>query len=263
LLADYLEAGGNLILAGTRQVTPTNSFSGVFNFFPSDFAYSYLNLAGVEFPDVFNTEFVGGDAVDDPFDDFSLDTSRVNRIPFPPIDNEGRLPGIGVLIPVDENEVIFEYRAVNPDTSLFHGRPIALIHHADTYNSAILEFPLFYVLEPSSFEIVRLVLEEFGEIPVGIDPDEPTLPEKTELLQNYPNPFNSTTVFKYRLAESGRVELAVFNILGQKVATLVNTEKNAGEYRVQWDAESVPSGVYFARLITENEQKCIKLLLLK
>jgi hypothetical protein len=74
------------------------------------------------------------------------------------------------------------------------------------------------------------------------------LPTAFALHQNYPNPFNPVTTIRYDLPVTGRVALEVYNILGQKVRTLVNEIQDAGFKSVQWDAGNVASGVYFCRL---------------
>ncbi len=73
-------------------------------------------------------------------------------------------------------------------------------------------------------------------------------PEAFSLSQNYPNPFNPSTTIRYTLDQSGLVSLNVYNILGQKVAELINGVRPAGSYTVNWDASSVSSGMYYYRL---------------
>jgi len=75
-----------------------------------------------------------------------------------------------------------------------------------------------------------------------------TLPAECALEQNFPNPFNPTTTIAYQIPTAGTVYLAVYNTLGQHVATLVQGEQAAGDHVVQFDAKSLSSGVYFYRL---------------
>ena len=73
-------------------------------------------------------------------------------------------------------------------------------------------------------------------------------PNNFSLEQNYPNPFNPKTVISYKLAMNSDVELSIFNLLGQKVTTLVNKKQQAGSYQVEWDASGFTSGVYLYKL---------------
>lgn len=81
---------------------------------------------------------------------------------------------------------------------------------------------------------------------------ETNIPREIFLDQNYPNPFNPSTTIPYGLNEASNVELIVYDMLGRKIQTLVTGYKNPGRYNVKFNAESLSSGVYFYRLVTDN-----------
>ncbi|MBU1095932.1 MAG: T9SS type A sorting domain-containing protein [Bacteroidetes bacterium] len=94
------------------------------------------------------------------------------------------------------------------------------------------------------------------------------IPTEFTLVQNYPNPFNPTTVIKYAITEPSQVKLSVYDITGQKIATLVNTVQEAGNYRVTWNStnnygQSVAAGVYIYRLEAGSFVSTKKMMLVK
>ena len=102
-------------------------------------------------------------------------------------------------------------------------------------------------------------------VPEAIEPDvRGGIPSQYELYQNYPNPFNPVTRIRFALPKAGEVRLDIFNMLGEKVKTLVHGRKTAGYYTVEFDAGSLPSGVYFYRLQAGSTiVKVRKMVLLK
>ncbi len=98
---------------------------------------------------------------------------------------------------------------------------------------------------------------------LGVDDGENQIPESFSLKQNYPNPFNASTVIEFAVTNPGEIELSVYNVLGQKVASLAKGHHDAGEYSVTWNANDVPSGVYFARVESADHSENIKMVLLK
>jgi hypothetical protein len=104
--------------------------------------------------------------------------------------------------------------------------------------------------------IVTEVESQNGEIPVNYS-----------LSQNYPNPFNPITKIQYSIPQSSRVVIKVFDILGSEIETLVNEEKPAGIYELNWNAVSaaggLPSGVYFYQLRAGDYTSVKKMLLIK
>jgi len=93
--------------------------------------------------------------------------------------------------------------------------------------------------------------------------DQPLLPDQFALYQNYPNPFNPTTTIEFYLGRRQEVTLTVYNLLGEKVETLVNAKLDIGSHSVVWDGGDYASGLYFYRLDTEDSHKIRKMVLLK
>ena len=105
---------------------------------------------------------------------------------------------------------------------------------------------------------------EFGNFgPLDVKEITDLVPVAFELGQNYPNPFNPSTTIKFSIPESGMVTLRVFNMLGQEVATLLNSEKTAGVYEASFDASALSSGIYFYTLDSKNFSSTKKMVLLK
>ena len=97
---------------------------------------------------------------------------------------------------------------------------------------------------------------------------EKGLPTEYRLEQNYPNPFNPVTTIQYQIPVSGQVKLFIYNLSGQKIRTLVNENKSAGIYHIQWDAkdnmgDAVASGVYVYRIKAEEFVQSRIMLLLR
>jgi hypothetical protein len=103
-----------------------------------------------------------------------------------------------------------------------------------------------------------------GTEPIQTSP----LPQRFILGQNYPNPFNSHTTIPIILAKKSRIQIDIFNVLGQKVRSLLDEERGAGSYNIRWDGKdqfntSLPSGVYIYRLRADNYSISKKMLYLQ
>jgi 5'-nucleotidase len=103
----------------------------------------------------------------------------------------------------------------------------------------------------------RIILTKDGE------EDLLTAPVEFALEQNYPNPFNPTTTIRYSIPEDGNVELKLYDILGNEVATLVNEVKSPGNYAAEFDASTFASGVYIYTIRANNFVQTKKMMLLK
>lgn len=97
----------------------------------------------------------------------------------------------------------------------------------------------------------------------GVEAVSAEVPSEFALHQNYPNPFNPVTTFRYDVKATGRVSLKIFNILGQEVETLVDSDQTAGTYEVRFDASKLTSGVYVYQLRSGNFVQSRKMLLVR
>ncbi|WP_337864565.1 M1 family aminopeptidase [Ignavibacterium sp.] len=131
--------------------------------------------------------------------------------------------------------------------------------------------PIYGAINSMSFDPNNYILKNLS-VTVDVE-DENKLPVNFSLEQNYPNPFNPSTKIRFvnpasslnpvTKGEGTLVTLKVYNILGNEVATLVNEEKPAGVYEVEFNASALSSGIYFYTLITNSFVETKKMLLLK
>ena len=125
------------------------------------------------------------------------------------------------------------------------------------------------IMQPdSSIEIYQGATAKVQDIPTAIENDGNKIVQNFQLRQNYPNPFNPITTINYHLPKSSEVELAVYNLLGQKIRLLVNSRQPAGSYEIEWDGvdgwgNEAASGVYIYRLKTQDRILSKKMILLK
>ena len=117
---------------------------------------------------------------------------------------------------------------------------------------------------------VSAKVRELGSYRLAYGATDPqvSLPKQYELFQNYPNPFNPNTVVKYDLQNAGHVRLTIYNILGQKVITLVDQYQDQGHKAINWDGKDnrqkeVSSGVYFYRIEVNGYVETRKMILIK
>jgi hypothetical protein len=100
--------------------------------------------------------------------------------------------------------------------------------------------------------------QAYRQITLKLSPSDhgassPELPASVTLAQNYPNPFNPTTNIKFELPMNSRVKLEVYNILGERIASVVDKEMSAGRYDVSFDGSRLSSGVYIYKLQVVND----------
>ena len=164
----------------------------------------------------------------------------------------------------------------NPYWDVDGDNPYALLGNSPCINAGTLDLPAGIELpefdlagNPRIYgETIDMGAYEFQGDPQSNDENEIIIPEITQ-ISNYPNPFNPTTTIKLDLAESGRIELVIYNIKGQKVKTLMDAYSTKGHFELIWkgvddNKKKVSSGQYFIKLKVNGKEKAVrKCVLLK
>jgi hypothetical protein len=264
VLEEYLGYGGNVMLVSW---TALQTMAGQLpkNFNSGQFAYDYLHISWAD--ENTSPDFVGANSLDNLYPDVKIDTAK--EVP----SWGNRLKYITKLLPRSDGESIYSFDSAADDTA-WEGKICGVRYLGTNYKTIFLSFPLFYLEKEDAKGLVNKAMEDFSEIPTGIEKDqEEKVPEIITLSQNYPNPFNPSTTLQFRvrsreLREPIPTTLAVYNILGQKVRTLVDEAKVPGEYVVVWDGKDdkgaeVASGVYFYQLKSEGHKLVKKMVLLR
>lgn len=118
---------------------------------------------------------------------------------------------------------------------------------------------------PYSKTMVGAIIDgvTYGSILLDVTKISNEIPTGYILDQNYPNPFNPSTIIKFSLPKSSFVSLKVYNQLGKEISTLVNEKKSTGTYQYVFNANSIPSGIYFYTLQSNGYIETKKMILLK
>lgn len=117
--------------------------------------------------------------------------------------------------------------------------------------------PLFRVATGGQLHVVT------GYVTSVEKEENPALPSDFNVEQNYPNPFNPETTIGYSLPEAGKVTIDIYNVLGQKVLTLLDGQQTAGVHSVHFEGGDLPSGIYFYKIQAGSHSKVMKMMLVK
>lgn len=182
----------------------------------------------------------------------------------------------------EDTTPMFPYRKlyrrynVNNDDSLYYQNDTLFIHYrpkTTNYNDSY--FSIDYVIEKNhgleyyskhySYHGTGFVesYQKTGAALISSISKNKEFPTENILNQNYPNPFNPSTTISYSLPKVGFVQLKVYDLLGREVAILVNKEQVKGNYKINFDASHLTSGIYFYKLQTGNFIETKKLILLR
>ncbi len=158
---------------------------------------------------------------------------------------------------------------------LFGPIPVKLLSTENTFWIAEDNWVVLDIIPTNQIDLSLLGIDPFS-IPglkteiidniVSVD-EEPSIPQAINLYQNYPNPFNPSTTIKFRIPEYEFVSLKIYDLLGNEIATLVNEEKPAGNYEVEFQSavgnKELASGIYYYQLRAGNNTETKKMLMLK
>ncbi len=235
----YLDNGGDMIMAGSAFWTGITD---------TTFLYNYLNLTNRR---VSPTQLLRGEA-DDPIGNNQYLSLTVAGAP--QVD----------LVNTDRNEPSFKFLGQTGYGAYRHNYGYKLVFFTFGFNDILNDNASFLTSET----VLSRTLDWFTNTATGIEEPAGFVPSVTTLYPNYPNPFNPTTMIRFDLEKSGPSELAIYDLLGRKIKTLVSDNLAAGSYRLQWDGtnaagEQVGSGVYFYRLTGDALAMTRKMILVR
>jgi len=136
------------------------------------------------------------------------------------------------------------------------------------YKTFVLNIDLSRIIESDTFATVEdfalKVMQDWFELcPQGVEDKESEILPGYFCLSNYPNPFNTSTIINYQLPIDACVKLDIYNLLGEKVASLADKRQQAGYKSVNWDAQEVSSGLYFYKLTAGDYSETKRMMLVK
>ncbi len=243
-LQSYLDAGGNLLISGQDIGSDIFKPTGQSQF-AQDFYQNYLHA------------------------DFVKDTANgfiINGISGDPI-GDGLSFVLYSTVHTRSHDQISAHDAdatpflqVGTSGSIIVGLKADPTGYRVVYSSVGLEQMPANVRDSVTARSIRWLMEN---VVVGTEGNNEVQPKTYALEQNYPNPFNPTTRIKYSIPENSYTSLKIYDILGKEVAELVNQEKQAGTYQVEFNASALSSGVYFYKLKSGSFISTKKMIVLK
>jgi len=272
VLKEYLDYGGKVIIEGRRNLSRGDDGDWeIRQFLPGDVPYDYLKIKSAYVPpwspsSQRTEEFIGATSLIPGYPNLEVDSLRVAQCSGG-LELEGKVPGVGYIDSLMAGEVIYTFRSAY-DTSNSGGKPVAFRYLGKNYEFIFFDFPLYFISEPQAIQLLHRALSDLGVSTHIAEDDQSQVSSSFVLRQNFPNPFNSETIIEYYLPEERVVKIEIYNILGQKVKTLLDRKQSSGNKRIVWDGKNekgqeVSSGIYFYRVKAGKLVRTKKMLLLK
>jgi flagellar hook assembly protein FlgD len=175
------------------------------------------------------------------------------------IDQEYRIDEYRKLVDESENQKIFQYASIYND-SLIYGSERFIVNYTDgKIDSTEYEY---YSESDSMYRKESKTIYSYNNTATSNETSKEEI-KSFVLNQNYPNPFNPSTTFQFGIPEAAVVTLDIYNMLGQKVNTLVNERRAAGFHTVTFDATNLSSGMYIYRIQAGDFVSTKKMMLIK
>ncbi len=214
---------------------------------------------------VYKINLGGATDVSDPADSDSgilINNKTLEQLTIEELNAAGIVPVSKTLV-VDVLAVLPSYPHDKPEgIALISANVLAVVNDDDFGIASDGSGGIVQKILPPSSQVDRNVMYFIDPTTVGVvETGSETIPGKFVLAQNYPNPFNPTTSIAYALPRATHVRLAIYDVLGREVATLVNKVQPAGSYSVRFDAAGLGTGLYFYRLQTDSFTQTHKMLL--
>ena len=258
----YLGYGGNLLIS---SFFPTQSFENIPNpvypieFQSGDFIYDVLKIKQTDYK--FGTRFSGAISLSQEYPSIFVDTTKIQA------SYKNHLIDIESIEAAPGGKEIYKYDT-NFDSTTQQGKmkglPVGVEYLGNDYKIITLSFPLYYMNREQAKELVQeIMLNKFNETTDVNKKKEEIIPVDYILYQNFPNPFNPNTTINYVLPERSFVKLKIYDVLGRQLKILVNEVKSSGKYKIEFNASSLPSGIYLYSIEFGNRIISKKMLLLK
>ena len=271
VLREYLKNGGKLIIEGRRNLSTGNDGDPtVKQFLPGEIQYDYLKVKSAYVPPWSSSnrseEFIGAQSQGFGYPDLQVDSLRVAQSSGG-LELLGKVPGVGYIDSLLAGEVVYRFNSAY-DTSGSEGKAVAFRYLGSDYKMIFFDFPLYFIHEAQACSLLHRALSDLGTYPSAVAEEESSVPLSFSMKQNFPNPFNSETVIEYSLPRESQIKITIYNLLGQKVKTLINGKSPAGRQEVSWDGknnrrEAVSSGIYFYRMEADEFTQTKRMVLLK
>ncbi len=241
-------------------------FFGIDSIFNLPFSYYHDTYIPKPYIDTVSG-FIKAESVISEAPDVDFDTLRN---PFPDYVNDywprGTAPGSAAFVVNEKGQTTHLYRSKYPETSRAEGYPVGVKTVTDEATTYLYGFHLWYMEPDDARELINFIT---GNTPTDVDnSNQSIIPERFELSQNFPNPFNASTEIKYSLPSKSDMTLSIYNILGQRINLLIDEEKPAGNYSINWDGNDLngrptASGIYLYQIKAGDFIETKKMLLLK